>query len=87
MLEELMPFTGNGGLQAQTAAKPVWDTDEPLRDAGPGRGWPGPCDIRLSSKPPIYSLERADAAALGFEGDLLLGWRAGESIAADLETR
>ncbi len=86
VLEGLMPFTGNDGLQAETAAKPVWDMDEPLSDPGPGRGWPGPCDIRLSLKPPIYSLERADAAALGFEGDLLLGWRAGESIAADLES-
>ncbi len=87
VLEGLMPFTANGGLEAGPIATPVWDTDAPLLDPGPGRGWPGECDLRLSLSPPIYALERADVGALGFEGDLLLGWRAGDSIAADLQAR
>ena len=84
VLEGLMPFTANGGLEAEPIATPVWDTDAPLLDPGPGRGWPGECDLRLSLKPPIYALERAGIGALGFEGDLLLGWRGGDAIAADL---
>lgn len=87
VVEGVMPFTANGGLEAEPIATPVWDTDAPLLDPGPGRGWPSECDLRLSLKPPIYALERANVAALGFEGDVLLGWRAGDSIAADLHAR
>jgi len=40
--------------------------------------------VRLSSRPPIFALERAWLGDLGFEGDLLLGWRAGDAIADEL---
>ena len=40
--------------------------------------------IRISSRPPLYELPREALASLGVEGDVLLGWRAGDRIAADL---
>jgi hypothetical protein len=32
----------------------------------------------------VYRLDRAGVAGLGLEGDLLLGWRAGDAVAADI---
>ena len=40
--------------------------------------------LRASQRPPVYALDRRRVATLGTEGDLLLGWRAGELIAAEL---
>ena len=54
------------------------------RTRPPGQGWPGDTDLRLSSRPPIYHLDRSAVAGLGLEGDLLLGWRAGDAIAEEL---
>jgi hypothetical protein len=78
-----MPFS-RGGFVRQRAPEPVWDSDALLADPAPGSGWPGDCDLRRSSRPPVYSLDRASVAALGFEGEVLLGWRAGDAIATDL---
>ena len=64
--------------------QPLWDTDTVLTDPEPGTGWPAECDVRVSSRPPIFALERAWLGDLGFEGDLLLGWRAGDAIADEL---
>jgi hypothetical protein len=41
-------------------------------------------EIRLASRPRVYQLPRAGLAGLGVEGDVLLGWRGAERIAADL---
>ena len=83
VLERLMPFS-RGHFVRKREAAPVWDSDALLSDPAPGSGWPADCEIRRSSRPPVYELDRAGVAALGFEGDILLGWRAGEVIAADL---
>jgi hypothetical protein len=32
----------------------------------------------------VYRLDRAEVGGLGLEGDLLLGWRAGDAIAHEL---
>jgi len=40
--------------------------------------------VRVSSRPLVYALERSWLGGLGFEGDLLLGWRGGDAIAGDL---
>ena len=40
--------------------------------------------MRVCARPNVYALDRRAIAGLGFEGDLLLGWRAGELIAAGL---
>ncbi len=83
-LRDLMPFCGNR-LDAVEAKIPQWDYDDGwLEDPRPGQGWPGETDLRISSRPPIYRLDRAAVAGLGLEGDLLLGWRAGDAIAEEL---
>jgi hypothetical protein len=82
-LRRLMPFS-EGGIALKREPVPVWDSDDLLSDPAPGSGWPGDCELRRSSRPPVFELDRAGVAALGFEGDVLLGWRAGEAIAAEL---
>lgn len=83
-LEALMPFCGDRLLSIE-AAPPRWDSDDGwLEDPRPGTGWPAEIDLRLSTRSPIYHLDRAAAAGLGLEGDLLLGWRGGDAIAGEL---
>lgn len=83
-LRELMPFCRDT-LVPIDVEQPRWDGDDGwLEDPAPGMGWPSEIDLRISSRPSILHLDRAAVAALGFEGDLLLGWRGGEAIAAEL---
>lgn len=78
---ELLPFAE---CTRSLAPEPRWDTDDPLPDPRPGTGWPSDSDVRASSRQPVYCLDRSIVAALGVEGDLLLGWRTGEAIIAEL---
>lgn len=81
-LRDLLPFS-EGALERKPLPTPRWDTDALLPD--PTRGaWPEEPDLRLSSRPPVYGLERAPVGGLGGEGDLWLGWRAGDAIAEQL---
>ena len=83
-LRDLMPFCGDG-LSFVETKMPTWDSDDGwLEDPVRGSGWPGEIDLRLESRPPVYCLDRAGAAGLGLEGDLLLGWRGGDAIAAEI---
>jgi hypothetical protein len=83
-LKTLMPFCGDH-LHYIEGSSPQWDTDDGwLEDPPPGTGWPAEIDLRLSTRPPIYHLDRAAVAGLGLEGDLLLGWRGGDAIAGEL---
>lgn len=83
-LEALMPFCGDKLLPIDVTP-PGWDSDDGwLEDPLPGIGWPAEIDLRLSTRPPIYHLDRAAVAGLGLEGDLLLGWRGGDAIAGEL---
>ena len=82
-LHGLMPFAGDR-IERRPQRRPTWDDDGWLEDPLPGRGWPAEIDIRALSKPPVYSLDRACVGSLGVEGDMLLGWRAGDAIANDL---
>lgn len=83
-LRDLMPFCRDG-LLALDLEQPRWDGDDGwLEDPAPGMGWPSEIDLRISARPSIYHLDRAAVGALGLEGDLLLGWRGGEAIAAEL---
>ena len=45
---------------------------------------PSGLSTKAPGRAPIYCLDRAAVASLGVEGDLLLGWRGGEAILADL---
>jgi len=80
---QLLPFAAPS-LERVRARMPRWDVDDGLADPPPGGGWPGESEIRLGCRQPVYALERSVVASLGFDGDLLLGWRAGDAIAAEL---
>ena len=83
-LRSLMPFCGDG-LSYVDAPLPGWDSDDGwLEDPIKGSAWPGEIDLRLETRPSVYCLDRAGAGGLGLEGDLLLGWRGGDAIAAEL---
>ena len=82
-VSQLIPFSSDW-LRGVDEPEPRWDSDVPLLDPAPGEAWPEACDVRISSRPLVYSVERRALAGLGSEGDLLLGWRAGEAMASDL---
>ncbi len=83
-LQALMPFVEDDLASIELDA-PLWDSDDGwLEDPSAGRGWPSEIDLRLSTRPPVYHLDRACVGGLGLEGDLLLGWRGGDAIAQEL---
>ena len=82
-VRELLRFAGSD-LKRCPIEHPRWDDDACLEDPLRGTGWPTEISLRVSSRPPVYHLDRAEVAGLGIEGDLLLGWQAGDAIAGDL---
>jgi len=82
-LRELMPFSEGHGERVALPG-PGWDDEDALADPAPGAGWPGELELRVSGRPPVHALPREGLAALGLEGDLLLGWRAGDVLAGSL---
>lgn len=81
--QALMPFS-EAEFKQKSQRRPRWDDDGWLEDPRPGAGWPVVMDLKASGRPPVYRLDRAGVASLGLEGDLLLGWRAGDRIAQEL---
>lgn len=82
-IHDLVPFSEQT-LESVDVPETTWDSDAPLIDPAGGACWPKLADIRLSQRPAIFALERGVTAGLGVEGDLLLGWRAGEAIGEEL---
>ena len=82
-VHSLMPFASDR-IRRRAQRRPIWDDDGWLEDPAPGSGWPAEIDIRSLGKPAVYHLDRACVANLGIEGDLLLGWRAGDAVASEL---
>ena len=80
---DLLPL-GKEGWVRVASQTPIWDRDEFLADPHGEGSWPAGDPLRPSSRTPAYVLDRWKLGALGFEGDLLLGWRAGDAIASDL---
>jgi hypothetical protein len=77
----LMPL-GDEGWQRIAVPAPVWDRSDLLADTDdvePVAGLRRPL-----SRIPAYILDRSQRAQRGFEGDLLLGWQAGDTIAAEI---
>jgi len=79
----LLPLGREGWVRVASQA-PLWDRDEFLADPHGEGSWPAGVPLRPISRAPAYVLDRWKLGALGFEGDLLLGWRAGDAIASDL---
>lgn len=82
-VRSLMPFSA-GRLLEREHALPRWDDDDALCDPEGPATWPPELDLRLAPRRPIFFLPRAETACLGTEGDMLLGWRAGDAIAGEL---
>jgi phytoene dehydrogenase-like protein len=81
-LRDLLPFS-EGALERRPLPELRWDTDALLADPI-GAAWPEEPELRLSARPAVYGLDRASVAGLGAEGELWLGWRGGDAIAAEL---
>jgi hypothetical protein len=79
----LLPLGREGWVRVASQA-PLWDRDEFLADPRSEGGWLAGVSLRPISRAPAYVLDRWRLGGLGFEGDLLLGWRAGDAIASDL---
>jgi hypothetical protein len=81
----LLPFSDRRIGRVAAAPRPAWDDELALGDPhGTGGGWPTEVEIRVATKAPVFVLPREELAGLGPEGDLLLGWQAGDTIAAAL---
>jgi hypothetical protein len=83
-VKRLMPFSEGRISRSRSPARPLWDDDAALPAPQAGDGWPGEVEIRTPGRRPVYLLRREGVAGLGPEGDLLLGWRAGDAIRAEL---
>jgi hypothetical protein len=81
-LLELAPFC-EGRIERRPDPGARWDRDDLLPEL-PRAGAEAFASQRLSSRPSIVALERTAAGAFGFEGELLLGWRAGDELCAEL---
>jgi hypothetical protein len=83
-VRHLMPFSHGRISRIPNPAQPLWDDDAALPVPGAGDGWPGEVEIRTPGRQPVFRLPREGLAGLGLEGDLLLGWRAGDAIRTEL---
>jgi hypothetical protein len=82
-VQSLVPFS-SGRILLREHATPAWDDEEALLEPPPGTQWPPDANLRLVARRPVFDLPREEVAALGTEGDLLLGWRAGDAISEEL---
>jgi hypothetical protein len=82
VLAQLLPSAGNRVRRAGPVPRPLWDDDGARFDALPG-AWPAPLDLRAGRRA-VYRLAREHVAALGAEGEVLLGARAGDAILAEV---
>ncbi len=83
-IRQLMPFSEKRLKAAPLAQRPEWDDPSVIADPDPAGAWPAPLSIRSRSREPVVALDRSAVAGLGVEGDLLLGWRAGDAVAQEL---
>ena len=81
-LRDLLPFS-DGVLERQPLPVRRWDSEALLADPV-GPAWPDEPELRVSARPAIYGLDRASVGGLGGEGEVWLGWRAGDAIAEEL---
>ena len=83
-VRRLMPFSEGRISRVPSPAPALWDDDAVVPAPGAGDGWPGEVEIRIPGRHAVFRLPREGLAGLGLEGDLLLGWRAGDAIGEDL---
>lgn len=69
---------------APKSEQPLWDDEAALVDPERGAGFAALPPLRAGGRRPIFRLPREAVAALGVEGDLLLGCQAGDAIRGEL---
>jgi hypothetical protein len=80
-LRELAPFCGES-LERRPASGARWDRDDLLPERASTETLPSA--QRVSGRPPVLVLDRDAAVAHGYEGELLLGLRAGDDALAEI---
>ncbi len=83
-LAEVLPPDDARIVAAPLAERPLWDDEAALCDPSPGASWSALPSSRVGGRRPIYRLAREAVAALGAEGDLLLGCHVGDTIREEL---
>jgi len=83
-VRRLMPFSQGRISPIPSPARPLWDDEAAAPAPEPGDGWPGEVEIHTPGRRPVFCLPREGLAGLGLEGELLLGWRAGDAIRTEL---
>lgn len=83
-LAELLPASDARVTPAPLLARPAWDDESALVDPERGASLSALPALRVGGRRPVYRLPREAAAAIGVEGDLLLGCQAGDAIRAEL---
>jgi hypothetical protein len=83
-VRRLMPFSEGRITRNPDRPRPRWDDDAALPGPELAQGWPGEVEIRGPGRRPVFLLPRDGLAGLGLEGELLLGWRTGDAIRAEL---
>lgn len=78
----LLPFSERGLARASLPERALWDDDEAQPGPDAPCGWPGSVDVRPARD--LWALPREPLAGLGTEGELLLGVRTGDAVAASL---
>ena len=81
-IRTLMPFSERRLKAGPLAPVPGWD--DPMSQPAQAAGWPSAVGVRTRSREPVFVLPREQVASLGLEGELLLGWRAGDAIREEL---
>ena len=71
-------------VAAPLADRPLWDDEAALLDPERGASLSALPPLRAGGRRPIFRLPREAAAALGVEGDLLLGCQVGDAIRGEL---
>ncbi len=80
----LMPFSDKCLKAGPLLPEARWDDLDALSDPTPGSAWPEAAPLRTRSREPVFALDRSRVASLGVEGELLLGWRAGDAVREEL---
>jgi hypothetical protein len=80
----LLPENDARIAAAPAAERPLWDDEAALVDPERGASLSQLPPLRAGGRRPVYRLPREAVAALGVEGDLLLGCQAGDAIRGEL---
>jgi hypothetical protein len=83
-LGALVPEEDPRLVAAPAAERPLWDDEAALLDPERGASLSQLPPLRPGGRRPVYRIPREAAAALGVEGDLLLGCQVGDAIRAEL---